>query len=64
MEVTPNNWDSVRKFVVEQTEAGKGTETKIKLIKKNNGDAMFPYFLNYNRASTIYTIYSYYQKNL
>ena len=54
MEVTPNNWDSVRKFMVEQTEAGKGTETKIKLVKKNNGDAMFPYFLNYNREGKLY----------
>lgn len=64
MEVTPNNWDSVRKFMVEQTEAGKGTETKIKLVKKNNGDSMFPYFLNYNRDGKLYMSTNFIGKNI
>ena len=54
MEVTPTNWNVVRKFMVENTEPGKGKVTKIKLVKKNNGDAMFPYFLNYNRDGKLY----------
>ena len=54
MEVNPNNWESVRKFMVEQTTPGKGKTTKIKLVKKNNGDAMFPYFLAYNRDNKLY----------
>jgi hypothetical protein len=54
MEVNPTNWNSVRKFMVEQTEAGKGKQTKIKLVKKNNGDAMFPYFLAYSREGKLY----------
>lgn len=54
MEVNPNNWESVRKFMVEQTTPGNGKTTKIKLVKKNNGDAMFPYFLAYNRDGKLY----------
>lgn len=64
MEVTPNNWDSVRKFMVEQTTPGNGTETKIKLVKKNNGDAMFPYFLNYNREGKLYMSTNFIGKNI
>lgn len=45
------NWDALRKLMVEATAPGVGTETKIKLIKNNKGEAQFPYFLAYEDAT-------------
>lgn len=47
-------WDALRTLMVKATEPGKGKTTKIKLIKNNKGEAMFPYFLNYNREGKLY----------
>jgi len=54
LDVNVNNWDSVRKFMVEQTNPGKGKTTKIKLIKNNKGEAIFPYFLSYSKENKPY----------
>lgn len=48
------SWDALRQLMVKATTPGIGKETKIKLIKNNKGDAMFPYFANYNRAGQLY----------
>ena len=48
------NWDAFRKLIVDSTNPGKGTKTKIKLVKNNKGDAAFPYFLNYDRNGKLY----------
>lgn len=47
--ITASSWDALRQLMVEKTESGKGKTTKIKLIKNNKGDAIFPYFLAYGR---------------
>ena len=52
--ITVSSWEALRKYMVENTASGIGTETKIKLIKNNRGEAMFPYFLNYNREGKLY----------
>lgn len=49
-----SSWDALRKLVVESTDPGKGVETKIKLIKNNKGEGIFPYFLNYNKENKLY----------
>lgn len=48
------SWDALRQFMVKATTPGIGTETKIKLIKNNKGEATFPYFANYNRSGQLY----------
>lgn len=52
--LTASNWVAFRNVIIEATNSGKGTETKIKLVKNNKGEAMFPYFLNYSRTGTLY----------
>lgn len=47
--ITASSWDALRQLMVEKTNPGKGTVTKIKLIKNNKGEAIFPYFLSYDR---------------
>ena len=54
MDINPNNWDAVRKFMVDATSSGVGTETKIKLLKNRAGNAIFTYFLQYNREGKLY----------
>lgn len=48
------NWDSLRKLMVQSTEPGVGTETKIKLIKNKKGEAIFPYFAAYSKEGRLY----------
>lgn len=64
MDVNPNNWEAVRKFMAEQTEVGKGKTTKIKLIKNNKGEAIFPYFLSYNRDGKPYMTTNFIGENI
>lgn len=52
--LTASSWDGLRKLMVKSCEAGIGKTTKIKLIKNNKGDAIFPYFLNYSREGKLY----------
>lgn len=52
--LTAQNWVALRNVIIEATNPGKGTETKIKLVKNNKGEAMFPYFLNYSRDGKLY----------
>lgn len=40
------DWDGIRKLVCEILNSGKGTPTKIKLLKNKNGDAIFPGFFS------------------
>ena len=42
--ISANNWDGLRKLMVEATKPGIGKTTKIKLIKKKDGNPKFPYF--------------------
>ena len=39
-----NSWDGLRKLMVEATKPGIDKTTKIKLIKKKDGNPRFPYF--------------------
>lgn len=48
------SWDQLRKFVVEATAPFVGKSTKIKLLKNNKGEAIFPYFANYDRNGRFY----------
>lgn len=49
------SWDSLRKLMVQATDPGKGTQTKIKLFKNNKGAAVFPrYFAKYNKEGKLY----------
>lgn len=49
------SWDALRKLMVTATETGKGTTTKIKLMKTKTGEATFPGFVaNYNRNGVLY----------
>jgi hypothetical protein len=52
--ISANSWDGLRKLMIEATKEGIGTQTKIKLIKKKDGNPRFPYFSmidkNTNRA--------------
>lgn len=52
--MSTSSWDALRKYMVDSTSAAVGTQTKIKLVKSNKGEAMFPYFLNYNREGKLY----------
>jgi hypothetical protein len=54
VKLTVESWEALRKFMVDNTASGVGTTTKIKLIKNNKGEAMFPYFLNYNKENKLY----------
>jgi hypothetical protein len=52
--ITLDSWEALRKYMVDNTASGIGTKTKIKLIKNNKGEGMFPYFLNYNKENKLY----------
>ena len=54
VKLTVESWEALRKFMVDNTAVGVGTTTKIKLMKNNRGEAMFPYFLNYNKEGKLY----------
>jgi len=54
VKLTVESWEALRRFMVDNTAVGVGTTTKIKLIKNNRGEAMFPYFLNYNKEGKLY----------
>ena len=54
VKLSAESWDALRKAMVENTTPGIGVSTKIKLIKNNKGEAMFPYFLNYNKDGKLY----------
>lgn len=43
------SWDALRQLMVQATEPGKGTSTKIKLFKNNKGVATFPFFATYTK---------------
>lgn len=58
------SWDSLRQLVVKATDSGKGTTTKIKLIKNNKGEAMFPYFANYSKEGALYMSTNFIGKNI
>ena len=49
-----NTWDGLRTLMVQATTPGIGKETKIKLVKNNKGEAIFPYFANYDRNGKFY----------
>lgn len=58
-------WLKLRKAVVEASAAGIGTETKIKLLTNNKGEATFPsFFLSYNRENKPYMRTSFIGKTL
>lgn len=42
--ISASSWDGLRKLMVEATKSGIGVNTKIKLIKKKDGNPRFPYF--------------------
>lgn len=42
--ISASSWDRLRKLMVEATKPGIGINTKIKLIKKKDGNPRFPYF--------------------
>jgi len=48
------SWDALRQLMVQATDPGKGTKTKIKLVKNNKGAAIFPYFANYSKEGKLY----------
>ena len=58
------SWDSLRKLMVQATDSGKGTQTKIKLVKNNKGVATFPFFANYNRDGKLYMSTNFIGKNI
>lgn len=50
-----SSWETLRQAMVKATEPGKGTITKIKLVKRKNGEASFPGFVaSYNRQGQLY----------
>lgn len=49
------DWNDLRKLVAKILDAGKGVSTKIKLVKKKNGEAIFPgFFAAVNRENKAY----------
>lgn len=50
MSVSVDNWDELRSFICKVTDQGKGRQTKIKLMKNNKGEAIFPFFASYDRS--------------
>lgn len=52
--LTASSWDGLRKLMVKATENCVGKATKIKLIKNNKGEAIFPYFANYDKTGKLY----------
>jgi hypothetical protein len=48
------NWEDLRTLICKATAPGIGTVTKIKLIRNNKGEAIFPYFAAYSRAGDLY----------
>jgi len=49
------NWDDLRKLVVKILDSGKGTVVRIKLLKNNKGEAIFPgFFTGLNREGSAY----------
>lgn len=57
-------WAQLRQVFVKATEAGKGKEVEIKLITNNKGEAIFPYFLSYNKAGELYMSTNFIGQNL
>ena len=54
-QLTAPNWDALRNLVVKATDPGKGTEIKIKLVKKQNGDPTLPgFFAGISREGKTY----------
>lgn len=49
-----STWDGLRSLMVQATTPGIGKETKIKLIKNNKGESIFPYFANYDKNGRFY----------
>lgn len=49
-----STWDGLRNLMVQATTPGIGKTTKIKLIKNNKGEAIFPYFANYSKEGRFY----------
>lgn len=47
-------WLELRELMIKATDPGKGCDTKIKLINNNKGEAIFPYFANYNKEGKLY----------
>jgi len=58
------SWDSLRKLMVQATDSGKGTQTKIKLVKNNKGVATFPFFAAYNKEGKLYMQTNFIGKNI
>ena len=60
------SWDALRKLMVQATDPGKGTQTKIKLFKKTStGAAIFPaFFANYNKEGKLYMSTNFIGKNV
>jgi hypothetical protein len=58
------SWDSLRKLMVQATDPGKGTQTKIKLVKNNKGVATFPFFAAYNKEGKLYMQTNFIGKNI
>ena len=58
------SWNSLRDLMVKATESGKGTTTKIKLVKNNKGVATFPFFANYNKDGKLYMSTNFIGKNI
>ena len=48
------DWDSLRQLMVKATQPGVGTETKIKLVTNNKGEARFPFFARYNSSGQFF----------
>jgi hypothetical protein len=54
-QLTAPDWDTLRKLVVKILTAGKGRESKIKLIKNKKGEGVFPgFFSGINKDKTAY----------
>lgn len=49
------SWDELRQLICKILDSGKGVETKIKLVKNNKGEAIFPgFFAAVNRDGKAY----------
>ena len=59
-----SSWDALRKLMVQATDPGKGTQTKIKLVKNNKGVATFPFFAAYNKEGKLYMQTNFIGKNI
>lgn len=59
-----SSWDALRKLMVQATDPGKGTQTKIKLVKNNKGVATFPFFAAYSKEGKLYMQTNFIGKNI